>query len=48
VNCELGTSCKLAPAGGIEKVKIVIVDEINKPKSKEDEKYAEIIKKRPR
>ena len=33
---------------GIEKVKIVIVDEINKPKSKEDEKYAEIIKKRPR
>ena len=33
---------------GIEKVKIVIVDEINKPKSKEDEKYGEIIKKRYR
>ncbi|GIZ16399.1 DUF5675 family protein [Capnocytophaga catalasegens] len=33
---------------GIEKVKIVIVDEINKPKSKEDEKYGEFIKKRPR
>lgn len=33
---------------GIEKVKIVIVDEINKPKSKEDEKYGEIIKKRPK
>ena len=33
---------------GIEKVKIVIVDEINKPKSNEDEKYGEIIKKRPR
>jgi len=32
---------------GIEKVKIVIVDEINKPKSKEDEKYGEFIKKRP-
>ena len=33
---------------GIENVKIVIVDEINKPKSKEDEKYGEIIKKRYR
>jgi hypothetical protein len=33
---------------GIEKVKIVIVDEIDKPKSKEDEKYGEIIKKRYR
>ncbi|MFK8269113.1 DUF5675 family protein, partial [Capnocytophaga cynodegmi] len=33
---------------GIEKVKIVIEDEIDKTKNKEDEKYGEIIKKRVR
>jgi len=33
-NCELGTSCKLAPAGGANEIAKLMEEELNKQRNK--------------